>query len=54
MEEDYGNLEKAFSILEDSLQFSKCTETSMLKLLKLAEKLQSITKARRVLAKLDN
>lgn len=54
MEEDYGNLSKAKKILENAYPFCKMSDSLILKLLKLIEKIGSIEEVRNLLASLGH
>lgn len=54
MEEDYGNLEKAKTILLDAYPFCKMSDNLILKLLRIMEKIGNIQEVRSLLANLSS
>lgn len=52
MEEDYGNLEEAKNILENAYPFCKMSDSLILKLMRIIEKIGTIHEVRKILANL--
>jgi len=54
MEEDYGNLEKSKEILLNAYPFCKMSDSLILKLLRIMEKIGNITEVRQLLSNLSS